>query len=210
MPTFVFAVTIQNHCIYSDVKLRDEENFEIQENTVKDEGLDQYLSLMYESDMAFEELVEEIDQMDRPTVLVAFGDHFPALLDEAAYQTIRGTDGTTLEESMALYSTPYFVHANYDIDYAEFEDYMSVNYLGANLVKTLGFSIPLFDNYLLAMQEVLPAFNQMGYMDAEGNWHEYGIEYEGMESEERQWLEDYNSIMYNARFDDAIVKEMFE
>lgn len=206
-PTFLFAITMQNHGGYSaDYLRKGDSSFTIQDTTICEEPLNQYLSLIYESDAAFEELIREIDNREKETVVVMFGDHFPNLGD-TIYQYIRGGDVKTLADYQVVSSTPCIVHANYDFDYEAMKDYMSVNYLGANLLHAIGLPMTPFYRYELAMQEIVPAFNNAGYLDAVGNWHSYK---EDDDSEEYQWIKTYNCMTYNARFDQKkTVKALF-
>lgn len=201
-PLFMFAVTVQNHGGYESGELRVGEGLPIHETALGNEGLNQFLSLMYESDKALRSFMQAVDALDEPVVVVTFGDHYPAL-DEEVYDALRGRESVSLKEAQTLYATPYVVHANYAIDYQEFEDYMSVNYLGANLLRATGLAMSPFYEFLLAMQETVPAVNTNGYMDAEG-WHEYSE----TDTEAHGWLKVYNNIQYNGRFGNT-VKQFF-
>lgn len=197
-PEFMFAVTMQNHGGYSDSRLRPDQPLPIKEKSIGG-TLSQFLSLMYESDQAFEELIESIDAWDEPTIVVMFGDHYPNLGDDI-YNAIRGGVCQGLADTQTMYATPYVIHANYDVDLSDVAGYMSVNYLSANLLKVAGLETTAYQNYLLDMQETVPALNRNGYLTAAGEWREYT---ENDDSIEGQRIEEYNLLEYNARYQNA-------
>lgn len=198
-PVFSFAVTMQNHGPYSDTPLRDEAEFYIHSEAVDSKPLDQFLSLMYESDRALQELFEAVDALEEPTVALLFGDHFPGL-DQSVYDALRPQGAETLAERQLLYATPYAVHANFDMNYGEFEEQMSVNYLGANLLRAIGLPLSPFQNFTLSMREAIPALNLNGYLDNSGTWRPI----RQAEGEAAGWLRQYNRLIYNARWGDPI------
>lgn len=206
-PSFVFAVTMQNHGGYSGVSLREGEELPIMRNGVEQaEGIDEYLSLIYESDVALEELITKVDMLDRPTIVVMFGDHFPLMTDEllSSVEDER-TYENELERLQILRATPYIVHANYDVDLSEIPEYLSVNYLGPNLLKACELEMTAYDHYLLKMEEMIPAFNNLGFLTRGGEWYEYSGD---CPEEYKEKFDEFNMLQYNCRYDKAM-PEMF-
>ena len=202
-PSFVFAITMQNHGGYIGESLTEGEELPIIRNGVEvPEGVDEYLSLIYESDKALQELITEVDLLERPTVVVMFGDHFPMMADEflvdAESEKVYQNE---LEKSQALYATPYIVHANYDVDMSQIPEYLSVNYLGANILKACGLEMTAYDHYLLDMEEEIPAFNAYGFLTKDGNWYQYS---DDCPSEYKEKFEEFDMLQYNNRYDKAL------
>ena len=116
-PLFAFCVTMQNHADYSirwdnqkyDIKLKSFEDYQFP-------FAENYLSLLRESDDALKLLIEYFRQEKEPTIIVFFGDHL-ATLDHGFYDLLLDTNinQITAEESIPMYSTPYFIWSNYDL-----------------------------------------------------------------------------------------------
>lgn len=71
-------------------------------------GLEQYLSLIHETDDAVSWLVDYLSNLDHKCVLVFFGDHMPALSD-GFYIEMHGGEYTYLDEEELKRSVPFFV-----------------------------------------------------------------------------------------------------
>lgn len=204
-PCFCFAVTIQNHGGYKLGYIREGEELEIRQNSTGEPSqLDEYLSLVYESDKALEELIKTVDERKEPTVVVMFGDHFPGLLEETWNAIISG-DKDADEVSRIKYSTPYVVHANYDVDMSDMPEYLSVNYLASNILKSCGLKMTAYNRYLLDMEKEIPAFNHLTFMTASGAWYRYA---DGYPKKYQEMFNEYNILQYNLRYKDAM-QQMF-
>ena len=114
-PLFVFNVTMQNHGGYS--------NSDYTADEVAGDGsyapANQFVSLIKDTDEAFEELIHYLEKCEEPTLLIMFGDHLPSL----ASQFYKEYNGFTKGERKAdtglrYYQTPYIIWANYDVEEA--------------------------------------------------------------------------------------------
>lgn len=126
-----------------------------------------------------------------------FGDHQPGL-DQEIYQTFGAED---LE---SVYTVPFVIWANYDIDEEE-NIYTSPNYLRAILLQKAGVTLGSYDSFLLKCRESYPAMNAMGYCDSEGNYHiimDKTKETEGM-------LYKYHVLQYGNMFDKSVEQELY-
>lgn len=207
-PQFVFAVTMQNHGGYEVEPLREGEELPIIRNGVETPTeVDEYLSLMYESDKALEELIANVEELEEPTVVVLFGDHFPQLGDNVwnAIESDKQRDSETnaFADSQIKYATPYLVYANYDVDMSGISDYMSINYLGANVLNSCGLNMTAYDNYLLKMQERIPAMNFCGFLTEDGTWYSFDGE---VPEEYKAYIDEYNMLQYDVRYGSASEK----
>ena len=160
-------------------------------------AVDGYLSLIYESDLALEKLIEGVDKLERPTVVVMFGDHLPSIANDIWNELGYNGTKTGLAKEQIKYATPYMVHANYDIDLSGIPDYLSLNYFGSFILKACGLKLTPYDNYLLKMQESIPAMNFIGFMTEDGGWYSYD---EGMPEKYSSIINEYNILQYNSRF----------
>jgi phosphoglycerol transferase MdoB-like AlkP superfamily enzyme len=167
---FLFAVTMQNHGGYSQlydnfpisVTLTDIENHPATEN---------YLSLVKESDRAFEELVDYFRTVDEDTIIVMFGDHQPNDYVANCIARLTGTadDDKTLEEQQNRYLVPFVIWANYDID-STHDITTSANYLNLLVSQTAKVELSDYQQYLLALQEEFPVITANLLVDQEGNY----------------------------------------
>ena len=68
-----------------------------------------YLSLINESDRALETLIYYLQQLDQPTMLIMFGDHYPNV-EEAFYEELYGKkiEDSDLEETQLKRSDPIY------------------------------------------------------------------------------------------------------
>ena len=99
-PLFMFNVTMQNHGGY----IPDENDNFTQtihltgEYAGKYPEVDEYLSLVKESDKAIEELLAYFSEVDEPTAIIFFGDHQPNVPSAFYDELLRNTDGDSAPE----------------------------------------------------------------------------------------------------------------
>lgn len=192
---FIFDLTIQNHGGYwiSDVEKT------VESVNVSSQEADNYLSLVRESDKAFEQLVAYFEKEEEPVIICMFGDHQPKIIDEAFYEGIYGqTQG--LEERdkrLNLYKTPFVIWANYDIPEQEGLD-IGMSYLGALLMEVAEIPCSPFFSFLQQYMEEYPMVTINGYRDREGNYHDW--------SGDNTELVEYRMLQYNYLFDSQTVE----
>lgn len=195
-PFFTFNITMQNHggygVSYSNFL---QEVYTTNLSTTYYQA-NRYLSLVKESDAAFEQLVTYFENVDEPTIICMFGDHLPSVETEF-YEELLGTslDNLTTEQEQLRYMTPFVIWANYDIPEATVEK-MSSNYLSTLLLQVAGLELTDYNKFLAAMYQKLPVTNMVGYIDSEDNYYSLGEE-----SEYSELLNTYNCIQYNNMFD---------
>lgn len=182
-PLFVFNITMQNHGGY----VGNTNNFThtIQEKKIKEDSLDEYLSLSYESDQALKYLVEYFEKQDDPVVLCFFGDHWPGL-KKVIYDTI--FDGLSGFERMVRQRTvPFYIWANYDIEEKEVE-WTSPNLLSGLILETANLPLDPWNQYLKEIQKELSAVSTTGYVDKQGKIHQ--------SKEENEWVLELKKAQY--------------
>lgn len=200
-PLFAFAVTMQNHGSY----FREYENFtsDVRVTSPKLGRLpkaEQYLSLIRWTDAAMKKLVEYFREQDEKTIIVFFGDHQPALLENAFFKALMGKvpNALTWQEQVPRYFVPFFIWANYDL--GEIKDTgvtTSVNYLQTYLMEAAGLPKTDFQNYLTVMRKELPILTAGFYFDSDGTLKEITVE--SIAAAEK--LQGYARLQYNDLFD---------
>lgn len=170
-PFYLFNVTMQNHGGYTEKF----ENFDVDVEVTDENGneqANQYLSLIRQTDKAFEDLVDYFSKGKEPTLIVLFGDHEPSISDDF-YEKLYGKKlaDLTQEELQKKYQTPYLIWANYDIE--EEEKDMSANYLSSYLLKIAGLEMTGYDKFLLNLSEKVPVINAVGYIGDDGKHYSF-------------------------------------
>ena len=195
-PLFLFGVTIQNHGGYT---ARDD-SYEQAISLVGCEGdyprVDNYLSLIHETDKAVEYLISYFQKAEDDVVIVFFGDHQPAL-DEEFYEEIAGEDTDSLNAQQNRYQVPFFIWANYDMEEKDVEC-TSLNYLSSYVYEAAGLSLPPYNQFLSEMEENIPAINANGFYSLRAKCY---LPFDEASQEEKVWLQAYEQLQYNSIFD---------
>ncbi len=187
---FMFLVTMQNHGGYdyedyqSTVSLNYADEYPMAE---------QYLSLLQESDRAFQSLIEHFQNVEEPTMIVMFGDH-QASIEDAFYEQLFGKSLSELscEEYQERFITPFVIWANYDIE-EQSDILMSSNYFGSFILKNAGMKMTKYNEFLLNLYEEIPVIGIGAICDKEGNWYQWGE----LPDYEKQLIQEYKILQYN-------------
>lgn len=202
-PLFIFGVTMQNHGDYT----YNGENYtqHISLDGFGDEyaEVEQYLSLLCETDRAVEYLISYFENVEEDVVIVFFGDHQPKL-DEAFYEAIGNAAANSPDEQQKRYEVPFFVWANYDIEEA-YIDCTSLNYLSTYVYDVAGIALPPYNRFLRELEETIPAINANGYYSLSAERY---LTFDEADGDELQWLEWYEALQYNSIFDTACRNEL--
>lgn len=195
-PLFFFNVTIQNHGGYYVKDSNFKEEIKIQDEKATDTA-NRYLSLIHESDRAFEKIVNYFKKQKEPTIVVMFGDHQPKLPD-SFYELLYGKslNSLTLKELQKKYTVPFIIWANYDIDEASDVENVSANYLSSMMLEQTNLRLSRYNEYLLNLRKTIPALNANGYVDNNGKNYEF--------SEENKYsklINEYQYLQYNSLMD---------
>ncbi len=201
---FLFGVTMQNHGGYTESY----DNFTATVTMTNGyySDVNQYLTVIHETDQAVENLITYFENVDEPVIIVFYGDHQPSL-QSAFYQQLNGVglSGLTTEQLEDLFKVPFFIWTNYESETEEIEC-TSFNYLASMMLERAGLPLPAYSQFLLDMQEVIPAMNSRAYYSLSENAF---IHYTDAEGEEAEWLAWYQSLQYNAMFDTDNLSDVF-
>lgn len=194
---FLFLVTMQNHGGYSEarepfpsdrVKLNYAKSYPEAEN---------YLTLINESDKAFEELITHYSNIDEPTMIVMFGDH-QAQVGNEFYEELLGEPLSSLspERNLLRYKTPYIIWANYPLEPTEGID-MSANFFGSYILHLANLPMTKYDYFLLNLMETIPVICQGSVIDAQGKYYPL----DALPAQYEELINNYQILQYNRIFD---------
>lgn len=191
-PLFMFNVTMQNHSSYTDAFDNFTPGIEVEGSDSF--ALNQYLSLLRESDRSLEYLISYFEQTNDPTIIVFFGDHQPtnSVVSPIYKLNDRSVSSLSEEELRARYQVPYVIHANFDIEEAA-NVTMSSNYLGVKTLEAAGLPLTDYQQFLTDLYEKYPSVSVMQLTDANGNISSI--------TDNTDLLNDYQILQYYHLFD---------
>lgn len=201
---FIMSISMQNHGGYTEQYSNFDEQVRMLGMSYPD--VNQYLSLLHESDAALAYLISYFQDVDEPVEIVFFGDHQPSLSSSFyPYLNGKGLSGLTTDELQALYTVPFFIWTNYESQ-EETVEITSLNFLASMALERAGLTLPAYNRFLLDMMEVVPAINSRGYYSkSEGRFmHIYEAK-----AQEAEWISDYRILQYNNMFDKKGKSETF-
>lgn len=196
---FIFNVTVQNHGGFD----YDGDDF-VNDVTVTREGnidIDQYVSLIKQSDIAYGELIEYFKNYDEPTIILMFGDHQPSLtyINLAEKETLQNKYVNEYnEENTYRYIVPYKIWANFDIGTEE-KPMTGASFLSLLLKDKAGLEFNKWDEYRLKLKDSFQAVNSLGLFNKEGDLVSYGDD----ESTDKL-IDEYKFLEYYLLFDKEV------
>jgi hypothetical protein len=180
-PTFLFAITMQNHAPYS-TGLCTSYDVSLKHDLPDDHGalLQDYTQGICYSDRAIGRLVEYAQASKHPTILVVFGDHMPSFvrsftdttgsmqfLRSVGYLTSPG-ERLSLEDEVRIRSTPLLIAQNFPTTYQLPLDRMSPAFLAPDILRLAGIEHPFYTGFLDRLRRKAPALVREVCLDEHG------------------------------------------
>lgn len=183
-PQFIFDITMQNHGGYATWDLPEEERLDydlswLPENVAIETS--EYLSLINISDRQLEWFINELRDIDRPVVLVFFGDHQPWMGNPINAASRPGMDSDDPSFFMRTYRTPYLIWANYDVDGSDqVSEHKNIGLysLQSLLFDAIGAPLSSQQMAILGVSEEVPILNGFAYQTLDGGWRSFDGEAE--------------------------------
>ncbi len=170
---FNFSVTYQNHGPYNSNNLAEMyiENKGYTSETYN--TINNYLKGIKDANEALYELVEYLDNYEKPTILIFFGDHNPYLGEENyAYEELGiSMDLSTIEGFENYYSIPYVIHANdsakkiLNRDFVGKLNTISPNFIMNELFEYIGYKGNEYLKYTSELKKQIEVINQIYYKE---------------------------------------------
>ena len=205
-PVFSFSVSYQNHGPYeagwtSNEVYLDPEITGLSEQTCN--IFNNYLHGINMTITAITNMVQQLEEMEEPVVLVLFGDHKPwGGNDNSAYAEIESNfDLSTLDGMYRYYATPYLIWANsaaketLDQDFQGDGGDFSPCFLMNELFEQCGWTGPAFLQYAEEIRQLTPLVHARNlYLDAQGTLTD--VLPEGIQRRllEYQWVQYYREF----------------
>lgn len=105
-PLFLHTTTMQNHQPYDQGEDPDDE-------------MGNYFQWIGKTSQDFEAFINDLKEIDEPTVVFIIGDHYPSLKGENSVYDQLGMNGNNCS---VLYEQPYIIWSNDDLDYSSIPD----------------------------------------------------------------------------------------
>lgn len=189
---FNFCITMQNHGGYDFGNFPPKVNYKAGQFY----SVNQYLTLLYESDAALKMLIEYFENYDEDTMIVLFGDHQPSFPPEF-YNDIMGNEASTFVGVQKKHTVPFMIWTNYDQE-EEFIELTSINYLSTIMLEKAGIGLTPYFSYLSDLREKLPALNFYGYFSKS---EDSMLRTSNATDDEKKLIEEYKALQYYNIFD---------
>lgn len=202
-PRFMYLLTYQNHGGYVQNDSELDTVHTVIDLGEKTEEVNEFLSSVSLSAQAFADLTDYLSKSNRPVIVCMIGDHAPPLI-----YSFEGREGMSEDEKeIAACTVPYAVWSNYDLEFPEGMENVSMVDVVPMLLKAAKLPLTPYYQYILDMHETLPIRTSSGrYVDANGEigTYEQGNPYYEMLSQ--YYYQEYNLLKKG----DDYIKELFE
>lgn len=194
-PQFIFDLTMQNHGGYEPGTVPAEDVVRYYPEGIGDEALlgqlDTYLACIQRSDEDLQYFIDRLREIDRPVVLIFFGDHQPNFapsLNDALYP-----DEDAIQHARRAHTSSYMVWANYPVAGSPVGVTAEVGaaQLAAQALYRIGAPLTDYQKAQLVLTQQVPSVSLLGYRGADGLL--YDLEADGPY---RQAIEQMRTIQY--------------
>lgn len=140
-PDYIFLSTMQNHQPYSGDGGQSEFEY--------------YLDGLEQTNLALENLIQELEELEEPTIVLFVGDHYPYFVDSSESYDLAGIDE---DNAYQLYQQPYIVWNNYGLE-IDLPELVSAFYLPHLVAEYTGLEQTPFIATMLDEMEQTPVYS---------------------------------------------------
>ncbi|MGF7034942.1 phosphoglycerol transferase MdoB-like AlkP superfamily enzyme [Paenibacillus mucilaginosus] len=176
-PTFIYAVTMQNHGPYDDKRYGETEiSVEGELTDSARDVLQTYTQGIRDADRSLQLLIDSLEKSGEPTVIVFFGDHLPMMgYDYDVYVQSNfihtgKTEQWSLEEQKRMHSVPFVMWSNTDLPKEEVP-VLSNSFLSAYVLDQLDLPIPAAWAYNVELAKKTPGLLRSLVVDSNQGLH---------------------------------------
>lgn len=181
-PKFINLVTMQSHMPYSGKY--DSLDFSISKQLENKTEIENYSQDIFYGTEALRNFIEQINQLERRTIVVYYGDHLPG---------IYGKDVLDHNEEIDMHLTPFMIYDSKRKFEGERDTVPIVSpiYFSSLALKDTSVGVNGYYNLLTRLYEVLPAFEKGNYF-INGKWEKRIVG-----KDIQQIYDDYKMIEYD-------------
>lgn len=188
-PQFMYLLTIQNHGGW-DMNPKEEDTVHVLNNY---DGLEQqineYLTSIRQSDIAFKNLTDYFTTVDRPVVVCMVGDHSPTFASDIVDEKY-----SPEEQKKLLRSTPFIIWTNYESSSQDL-GHISLNYLLPVLLENAQIATSPYYDYMINLRKEVPILTSYdSFWDADGEVHSYKDNNEHTSAVNTYFYMEYNNL----------------
>ena len=196
-PVFIHAVTMQNHTTYDESKYPQDELVNVLEHPGLSEKtlspLRDFATGVYEADAAMGALTDYFSQVEEPTIIVFWGDHFNPFGDGYEIYEKTGYIEKGDTSSPALHQTDLLIWSNYSDTHTDLGTIAAYE-VSPVMAELYGLERPIYFDYLLQQMSVYRARTRGVTVEANGSFSET------MTEEQQQWYNDHWLLQYDQMF----------
>jgi phosphoglycerol transferase MdoB-like AlkP superfamily enzyme len=199
-PHFVHLVTMQNHLPVME-GMNGPNTIQvsgIQDNKVKTE-LESYVQGIKETNKADQYLVDSIQKLKRPTIVVVWGDHLPAI---QAYNQNVG-EMTVDQKERFMHETPLLVAANFPLQDKNIGT-ITPSFFGPLALSLTGQKLPAYYQLLEKVKQQLPGISPTVYVDGKGEATTI------LNDDQKKLLHEYELVQYDLLYGKGYAKSMIK
>lgn len=185
-PKFIYAITVENHPMYNDERYGKQDfKFSQTLSEIDRRKLSTYTAGTIRANQKLLELKQFLKKVDRPTILLVFGDHLPNL--QGVYDNYNFFKDDPERKNLKNYQTPFAVWSNYKLSKKVFKQpYVAASFVAPKLLQMSG--IPL-SNYYQFIQQVSQCYNAVH--------QKFLLPGENCDVDQKVLLEQYKNLNYD-------------
>ncbi len=170
-PSFIFAVSMENHDPFDNKFIENEFDVTVESdqlNASQKEIVRGYAQGIYDADQSLGKIIDALSKSEKPTLLYFFGDHAPRLgtLDEyyKVYDKLAVGNKSEADQKLGelkYYTTPIVTWSNYK-ELRSFSKIISPSHISYEILKDSGVKYPNYFNILSKLETVYPIMHLKG------------------------------------------------
>lgn len=163
-PQFIYAISVENHPMYNDDRFG-KAGYAITKAGLSDpvkRQMNTYLMGMKRADDKFKQLIHTAKQLERPTIIVFFGDHLPNLqnvYDE--YSFFASAQDKAEKKDPRYFQTPLAVWSNTPLDRKALQsERIAAHFLAARIIQAANLPASPYYQLIGQINQCYPAIHQ--------------------------------------------------
>ena len=166
-PQFIYAISVENHPMYNDDRFG-ANNFNISKSGITDRSkraLNTYLSGMQRADQHLKTLLDTVQQLERPSIVIFFGDHLPNLQNVYDEYGFWGSEQAKTEKNdVRFFETPLAIWSNFPIDKKQWaEPFIPAHFLAPRVLQAAHIPLSPYYQFIQKVNTCYSAIHKTGH-----------------------------------------------